>query len=169
MIIAAVNEHLTESKRLTNDATGDEVKSRLQDLSLEKQTTLYTKQLDVEIAQEASWAQIQQAMNEADARGETTRPRIAWMMAIVVTIFIFGYTVGMVMVIHGSLKADALPSWEQILVILAVPTALLRSYFGLRELGKQNRARVALGALPIGKSSMTESISTWLNNRNTKQ
>lgn len=164
MVIAAVNEHIPQSKHLPMTATGNEVNAVIQTLGFDKQNILYTKHLDLEIAQEASWAQIQMVMDGSDAKGDS---KIAWLIAASIIIFNLGYTVGMLMVINGSLKADSLPSWEQIFVILVVPTALLRSYLILREHGKQNRARVAMGVLPIVRPTIIESITTWLSNRNT--
>jgi len=152
LILGAVNAMLPEDRKLPVTATGHDMRNAVAALSSEQRSSLMEKELDVEIAEITSWADIQQAHAVADAAGSSTRPFIALMMAwCIVTVVAIFIVVWADAVIGG--KAELLKtlndSWPMILAVVGTPTALLRAYFGMRTSEKKARYSAAAGQ-PVG-------------------
>jgi len=152
--IKAVNVFLPEDKKLPETATGADVASAIATLPPDIQMQLYSKEIDLEITESNNHAAIVKAMAEADGPGNTTRPYIALMMAWCIVAQVVAVFLAIVMAAFDD-TAGILAlkdNWEFILVTLATPAALLRSYFGQRTEEKLGRYSVlGGGAVPERK------------------
>ena len=147
-IIAGVNALLPDDKKLPDNATGTHVKSAITSLSPEQQVVLMSKRYDVEIAEINSFANIQKALAEADATGNSTRPEVAVMMAEIICFSVISLisVLCVAMLKHDTDTLKALPGVTTWVVgILATPTALLYTYFGKRTKEKLGRYAIAGG------------------------
>ena len=148
VILGAINAMLPDDKKLPPTTTGAQMHQAVTDLTPESRASLMEKELDVEIAEINAWADIQDSMAKADAAGASTRPRIAVMMAQVVVFTVLAFvSVWVVAIYQEDLKTLEMinNSWGTILAVIATPTALLRSYFGMRTKEKQSRYAMASG------------------------
>ena len=154
-VINTINNFLPNNQKLTEHTTGDNALTAINSLSPDKKAELLSKQCDVEIVEAEQWTNVIESLSKADISGSSTRPQIAKMMAYMVcfTVLTLDSAIFYAIVTDKQeiLKAIA-DAWPLILAILGTPTALLRSYFGLRTQDKQMRANTALGvpALPTG-------------------
>lgn len=157
LILGAVNAMLPDDEKLSDSATGADIRNAVNQLAPEQRASLMEKQLDVEIAEIESWQGIQASLAQADAAGSSTRPYIAvlmaWCVILVISIFIciWGYAV----VKNHVLTLEALnDAWPMMTVLIATPTALLRSYFGMRTKEKTARYSAASGQPATGFNLM---------------
>jgi len=147
-ILGAINAFMPEDKKLPATATGAQMHQAVNDLTPESRASLMEKELEVEIQEIKSWEGIQASLAQADAAGASTRPRIAVMMAQVVVFTVLAFvSVWVVAIYQEDIKTLDLinSSWGTILAVIATPTALLRSYFGMRTKEKQSRYAAASG------------------------
>lgn len=145
-VVAAVNAFLPDSDKLSDSATGGEILAKYQGLSSDQRLQLESKQIDLQIADSNNWAKNVQSMADADAKGASTRPEIALMMAKCVCFSMIAMiTAVFVAVINkDSQMLTALGNtWPLVTAILATATALLRAYFGMRTKEKQARYAAA--------------------------
>lgn len=151
-IIDTVNK-LVGNDVLSPRSTGGEVSAAINQLPEAEQLQLLSREIDFEIAKVNSWTEIQLALNSADSVGNSTRPKIALLMAYVVLFSVVLLTLciayAFVMNVSTLIKAMG-DAWPLVLAILATPTALLRSYFGLRTTEKRARYSAAAGSSPPG-------------------
>ena len=78
LIVGAVNELLPNDKKLTANATGDDISSAISSLPPAQQATILSKEFDVSITQIKESNSTVRAMLESDANNpHTTRPYIA--------------------------------------------------------------------------------------------
>ena len=148
LILGAVNAMLPDDKKLPESATGNDIRNAVSQLTPEQQGSLMEKQLDVEIAEIKSWEGIQESLSKADQAGSSTRPAIAMMMAwcIVFVVALFTSVWGYAVVVDHSDTLETLgESWPMMLAVIGTPTALLRSYFGMRTKEKTTRYNAAAG------------------------
>lgn len=148
LILGAINAMLPDDEKLTESATGSDMRNAVNKLSPDQRASLMEKELEVEIADIKSWEGIQASLSKADATGASTRPYIAMMMAWVVTI-----EVAVIVLAWAYAVIDDRPlmiteindAWPMLLAIVATPTALLRAYFGMRTKEKTTRYNAAAG------------------------
>lgn len=146
LVIDLVNDFLPGGKKLPTDATGDQVSQAVQSLPPEQQMQLMSKELDVEIAEINSWAQVQGFLAEADKAGASTRPKISLMMAQIVGFVVIAFSSMWIVAIFRDqveMVQRLSDSWPLMLTVIATPTALLRAYFGMRSREKEDRYAVS--------------------------
>lgn len=148
LVIDSINAFLPEDKQLPEAATGDQAMSAIASLPPDQQAQVLSKQFDVEIAEINGWVQVVESLAKADATGASTRPEIALMMARVVCfaviVAISSWAVA-VLTNKENLLGNLNGSWPLVVAVLATPTALLRSYFGMRTDEKKSRYSAATG------------------------
>jgi hypothetical protein len=147
-VIDVVNGFLPKDKKLPNNATGEQVQSAIDTLGPEDKAALMSKELDVEMAEINGWSDVVGSLADADKTGNTTRPRIAIMMAWAVLLTVVVFLVGFIYAVVSSddrILQTISESWEVMGIVLATPTALLRGYFGLRTKEKTARYATATG------------------------
>ena len=148
LLIDSVNAFLPEDKKLPNDATGTQVSDAINTLPPDQRVLVLMKEYDVEIAEISSWTQVQSSLAEADKSGASTRPKIALMMAKIVSFVVVAYSSALIIAIildRVSMITSLSNTWPLMLAIIATPTLLLRAYFGMRSKEKENRYNVATG------------------------
>jgi len=145
-ILGAINAILPDDKKLPDSATGGDIRLAVQQLPPAQRASLMEKQLDVQIAEISAWEGIQASLAQADEAGSSTRPFIAlmmaWVVVVVVIIFVLVWAVAIATEDSNTLSALA-NSWQLMLAIIATPTVLLRSYFGMRTKEKMARYSAA--------------------------
>lgn len=146
VIIDLVNEFLPKDKKLPTDSTGAQVIEAANSLPPDKQAEIFSKELDVEIAEIQGWSNVMASLADADKSGNSTRPKIALMMAWVVSFTVIVFVSILAISIFRDMKemvANLSNSWELVLVMLGTPTALLRAYFAMRTKEKKSRYNIA--------------------------
>lgn len=145
-----INAVLPTDKQLPGTATGSEADAAIASLPPEQRQNVLEKQIDLDIQLDKGWTDRYVAMTQAD--GQSTRPRIAFMMAQVLSFEILAFTVW-AFVYPDEMSNSAL--WTVFLTLTGVPAGLLGKYFG--ELRKEQRNRQeTLGAAPA--VSMIQSL-----------
>ena len=150
LILELINGLLPKDKKLGNDATGDQAMGAIQTLPADQQAKLLSKELDVEIAEIGGWSSVMSSLAQADSTGNTTRPRIALMMAWMVCFEIGAFSTALLVVIlmdKTTMVTAIKDLWPLVLAMLATPLALLRAYFGMRMKEKKARYDMAAGKL----------------------
>ncbi|WP_321367884.1 hypothetical protein [uncultured Desulfuromusa sp.] len=132
--IELVNAFLPEDKKLPETATGGDVISAVDSLPAEQRASLFEKQIDLEIAQEEGWTDRYKAMCAAD--GQSTRPKIAYMMAQVLCFEILAFTVWC-FIYPEQMRNPVL--WTVFGTLTGVPAGVLTKYFGDLKKEQQNR------------------------------
>lgn len=147
--LAAVNAFLPDEDKLPVDATGQQITDKVASLPPDQRAQLMIREVDLQIAQEEGWTERYKAMVQAD--GQSTRPKIALMMAKILSAMLLGFVVllfyiaateGMSAIMDGSL-------WTIFAALTATPAGILGKYFG--ELRKEQGQR--LGFQPPGALS----------------
>ena len=160
-IIDTVNSFLPKDKQLPVDVTGDQINRVIDTLPPGQQAQLLSKEYDVEIVEINSWTQIQASLAEADKAGASTRPKVAVMMAEVVSFVIIFFT-SILMIAVANNQTDMVGRvtqlWPVILAFIGTPVALLRAYFALRTKEKKNRCSAAMGQ-PVQPNMLANIIS----------
>lgn len=147
-VIDVVNEFLDDGDQLPDDATGEQLREKIDKLPPSQKAEVLNKELDVQIEEIRSWTDIQQFLNQADASGASTRPKIALIMAWIVAFAIvaialpFGWAV---LENHNEAVKEIKDAWPFITALLGIPSMVLRSYFGLRTKEKKARYNLAQG------------------------
>lgn len=93
-------------------------------------------------AVEQNWGDIVETLSRVDCNGNSTRPMIAKWMAQIVGFAVIVFTSALAVSIFNDATETLKQlsnAWPLMLAILATPTALLRSYFGMRT--KEKKAR----------------------------
>ena len=155
LIVDVINEFMPEDKKLPKDATGEQARTAIESLPPEQAAQIFSKELDVEIAEIQEFTKVMTVLADADKTGASTRPEIALMMAkttcfaVITSVSIWAYSVIMNQIsMMGFLK----DSWPLLLSILGVPAALLRAYFGMRSKEKKARYDMAAHVEPQGNA-----------------
>lgn len=128
--------------------------SQIRELEANPVAAFELKKLSLEILEEENrheetidrnWGELIAQLSKADSTGSSTRPMIARMMAYMIGFAVIIFTTALAYAIFND-ATDTLKqlndSWPLMLAILATPTALLRSYFGMRT--KEKKARYQL-------------------------
>lgn len=150
LIAGAINAFLPDDKKISASNTGTEIGDAIDSLPAENRSMIYEKQIDLEIEEVKSFTQVMQALAQADSTGNTTRPKIALMMAWVVCYVAIGFST--IVMISILLKDDKTLSvvkdcWPLVLAIIGTPTSLLGYYFGKRSKDKERRYQMATGSV----------------------
>ena len=90
-ILGAVNMFLPDEKKLPKGSTGAQVNEAVESLLPAQKASLMEKEIDLEIEQEKGWTRRYEAMAKAD--GQSTRPKIALMMAKVFCGVLLGFMI----------------------------------------------------------------------------
>jgi len=155
LILGAVNALLPEDKKLPPSATGSQIVDAVESLPPEARASLMEKRIDLQIAQEEGWTDRYKAMTAADK--QSTRPKIALMMAQVTCFVILIFTVAIsVQIFTTGIEslASASGAWTVFATLLGIPSAVLAKYFG--ELRKEHSQR--LGVKDQGMNALLKSI-----------
>ena len=114
---------------------------KLRELSLEilKEENRHDEQT------EKNWSELISILNTSDATGNSTRPKIAMVMTYMMAFSVMIFSGALAYAIFTS-SIETIKqlndAWPLMLAIMATPTALLRSYFGMRT--KEKKARYDL-------------------------
>jgi len=155
LILGAVNALLPDDKKLPQDATGSQIADAVESLPPEQRASLMEKRIDLQIAREEGWTDRYKAMTAAD--GQSTRPRIALMMAwaVVSVIGLFTVAIAYQTAQNGlSGLSDAAEAWPLIAALLGIPSGLLGKYFGELRREQAQRLGVDKTGLVAGLSKM---------------
>lgn len=152
-IIAAVNLFLPDDEKLPEGSTGAQVKNAVEQLPPEQKASVMEKQIDLAIHEEDGWTERYKAMCSAD--GQSTRPRIALMMAKIFSATLLGFMViiAYAVVNEGFEVLNSPYVWQLFATLTGVPAALLGKYFG--ELRKEQGNRLAIN----GENKMRNPIN----------
>ncbi|ROR94952.1 hypothetical protein EDC56_3767 [Sinobacterium caligoides] len=159
--IGAINLLLPKEKQLPITATGDDASKAVSCLSDEQQAQLLQHEIDVEIKKIETWRDIQEAHSKADSTGQSTRPRIAYMMAwaVLLAVLPLCWTLAYAITSENDATITAInASWPFIAAAIGTPTLLLRAYFGMRTKEKTARYKAASGQTIDGLQSLTNLI-----------
>ncbi|MEC4724269.1 hypothetical protein HWQ46_01740 [Shewanella sp. D64] len=159
-ILSAVNAFLPSDSKLSDKATGPQIQTAINGLLPEQQNQLLMKQFDVEITEIKEHTNVINALGDVDKTGHSTRPAIAMMMAQIVAfsvvVLVSFLAVAMFNDDINTIKAIG-DNWPLVIAILGTPTALLRSYFGMRTKEKQQKYQAVSNTAP------TTGIASLLN------
>ncbi|MGS0691181.1 hypothetical protein [Shewanella sp. 30m-9] len=150
-ILTAVNAFLPDDKQLGDKATGSDIQQAVAQLPASVQAEVLTKEFDVEIVAAQEHTKVIQALGDVDKTGQSTRPAIAMMMAKIVA---FSVIVLISFLAVAMFNGDAAivsaigNNWVLVVAILGTPTALLRSYFGMRTKEKQQKYQAVSNTPP---------------------
>lgn len=138
-IVGAVNLFLDDDDKLPEGATGEQLKQKIEKLSPEAQASLFEKEIALEIAREEGWTERYKAMCSSD--GQSTRPKIALMMAKIFSACLLGFLV----IIAYAVAKDGMEVlnqpylWTVFATLTATPAGVLMKYFGELRREQSNR------------------------------
>lgn len=150
-ILTAVNAFLPDDKKLGDAATGSDIQQAVASLPAEVQAQVLTKEFDVEITAIKEHTNVIQALGDVDKTGNSTRPAIAMMMAKIVAFAVIVLISILAVAVYNSDNETVVAlgdNWPLIVAILGTPTALLRSYFGMRTKEKQQKYQAVSNTPP---------------------
>lgn len=167
-VLDLVNAAAPNLPALTDSATGTEIQKRVDSLPEADRAELLTKELDVEIVEIQETNETLRTMLTSDAvNPHSTRPLIA----LIMTWYIVGLGTAIVGIwAYGVIagKADIVDAvtggWPMVVVLLGIPGALLKGYFGLLAHEQGNKLAAANGQ-PIRALSGVLKIAGKLLNR----
>ena len=149
LIVGAVNELLPNDKKLTANATGDDISSAISSLPPAQQATILSKEFDVSITQIKESNSTVRAMLESDANNpHTTRPYIAkgafhiiaFVIVAVVSVWSHGVLTG-----DAKIVASVMSGWPFVLAVIGPLVTLLWAYFGVLKSEHKNKLDAAGG------------------------
>lgn len=150
-LIAIANKYLPEEAQLdVNTATGEQLMSARESLPPAARVEIDHIAASVTIAKEEGWTERYKAQCVAD--GQSTRPKIAYLMAWMLAIpyVLIGLAMGWAIY---SKQVDLADMWPTLLAYLSVPMGILNKYFGELRKEQSNRLEVKPASLlgSIGK------------------
>ncbi|NQY62646.1 MAG: hypothetical protein HRT38_02795 [Alteromonadaceae bacterium] len=162
-IVNVVNGFLPDEKKLPTTATGSDIQTVISTLPPNQKSTLLEKQFDVELAEIEAHTNVTIALGDVDKTGSSTRPFVALLMAWVVA---FAIVVLISMLAFAIKQSDSETikavgdSWPLVTAMLAIPSALLRAYFGMRTKEKQQKYQ-AVSNQQTPASGLTSLLKIW--------
>jgi len=141
-VVAAVNAVLPPEQQLPENASGGQILTAVDSLPPDQRASLMEREIDLQIEQEHGWTDRYKAMAEAD--GQSTRPRIALMMA---RLFV-AETAAFVVLLGWGAYQDGVAAlnqpylWTVFTALTALPAGLLGKYFGELRREQANRLGV---------------------------
>lgn len=151
--VSVVNAFLPEGKRLLDDAAPEAVEAAYGTLTPEQQE-LAARQIDLELAEVQAGTDKLEAMVAVESAHSNTRPRIAWLMALIIAFqSLLLFLALFIAALDGKDATIAAlgETWPFILATMATPAAVVRAYFGMRSREKQARYAAATSQ-PIGQA-----------------
>lgn len=150
-IVSMLNGVLGDDNQLPADATGVQAQNAIATLSTADKASVLNKQYDVEIEEIRAHRDIKLAMENVDATGNSTRPKIALDMSrivcfsVIATVSLYCYAVAvgdkeMIEAITGG--------WGFVLAVISIPAGIVNSYFNKRTKEKQQKYEIAGGVKP---------------------
>ena len=136
-LIPVINKLLPADAQLTDDASGDDMMKAYTGLSSADRVEVDRIAASIEIQTVKSQAEVMVAQAAAD--GQSTRPKIAWAMAQVLSFEIIAFTV-MCIINPDQMKNTIL--WTVFATLVATPTTILLKYFGDLRKEQGNRCGV---------------------------
>jgi hypothetical protein len=152
-ILSAVNAFLPAGKKLPATATGADIHNVIQQLSPEQRASLMEKEIDFKIAEEEGWTERYTAMCAGDS--QSTRPKIALMMAYVTCFVILLFTIAIsAQIFTDGLNslADSAQAWTVFATLLGIPSSVLAKYFGELRKEQANRLGATNGLATLVKA-----------------
>jgi hypothetical protein len=151
LAIKAVNSFLPDDKKLPETATGADVSAAVDTLTPDDRAEVLKMEIQLEIAREEGGTERYVAMVGAD--GQSTRPRIALMMAWCVVMAIAG---AMLILAYGVYR-DGLVGLDNatialagcFAVVTAIPARVLTRYYGELRREQENRLGIEAPTNPI--------------------
>lgn len=149
-IVDIVNEFLPADKKLTNDATGSDIRSAVDSLPADKRADLLAREFDVDITQIQETNSTLRTMLESDARSpHSTRPKIAlgsfylvaFVSVLVVLIWSYAVVTGNV-----DMVKTVTDGWAWLSVLIAPFVGFLANYFGVLKSEHRDRLNATIGA-----------------------
>ncbi|MCH9735883.1 MAG: hypothetical protein K0U78_15245 [Actinomycetia bacterium] len=158
-VLGAVNMFLPDDKKLPEDSTGEQVKSTVDKLPPEQKASLMEKEIDLEIAREEGWTERYKAMCKYD--GQSTRPKIALMMAKVFCGVLLGFLIIIAYAVaqEGMAVLNQPYLWTIFATLTATPAGLLGKYFG--ELRKEQANRLSVSNPISNKNPISNLFSIF--------
>lgn len=154
-LVKLLNNYIDDAEnKLTTESTGSDAIKAVKAMPSESMLQLMSLNLNVELALDNNWLEMQTMLNASDDKGKSTRPIAAILMAVSVFIFVCSYSVAMVII---ALNDSTLPAWMELTAAVGVPSLVLTAYFGKRTLDKANRINASLGLPP--KTSLTDLLA----------
>ena len=144
--IAAINALLPGDKQLPATATGNQITAAAQDLTPEQRTQLEQSNIEADVQHDHDWTQRFQAMQSGTQGWAWVRPLIVLMFAAQVEIIITLYAFA---IFNAALNnqtqtiSSLTAAWVAVAGAIALPIAIIRSWFGFREQSKHRMAQMA--------------------------
>lgn len=151
-IVSAVNAFLPDSKKLPENAKGEEILSAIDQLPEDKKAQLLEKQINLEVVREENWTERYVAMVKADS--QSTRPKIALIMAwlVVIESIVFISFLSYSVYTSGISSLNQPYLWTVFGVLTGIPSGILGKYFG--ELRREQANRLGI--------QNTNPVLSWL-------
>lgn len=145
-IIADINAVLPAEKQLTTEATGPELTAALDELSPADRLALLNREYDFRLAELDQETDVTQILANADIKGKTLRPSIAFLMAVVLIVNVeaYGY------LLYQKALGGADVTWDQLSIVIGVPFAIVISYFGFLKNERTRIFEMVLNRTPAG-------------------
>lgn len=142
-ILSTVNALLPGDKKLSENATGDDIHAAIMALPPEQQGEVLQKEFDVEITRIQESHATARAMLEAEANSKhTTRPMIAmgaFCVVAIISILIVGAWVKAVLWSDEAVVKEIVAGWPWVLAVLSPFIGWLNHYFGILKTEHKNR------------------------------
>lgn len=145
-IIADINAVLPAEKQITPEATGTDIQAAIADLPTEERLALLNREYDFRMAELDQETDVTQILANADIKGKTLRPSIAFLMAVVLIVNVeaYGY------LLYQKALAGADVTWDQLSIVIGVPFAIVISYFGFLKNERTRIFEMVLNRTPAG-------------------
>ena len=145
-IIADLNAVLPETQQLTVDSTGLDIQTAIQSLPPELRLPLLQREYDLRQAELDQETDVTQILANADIKGKTLRPSIAFLMAVmlIVNVEVYGY------LLYQKALSGTEIGWDQLMIVIGVPFAIVISYFGFLKNERTRIFEMVLNRTPAG-------------------
>lgn len=147
-----INEALPSGKKLSETATGADAEKAIESLHPDQKAALLIKKLDVKIAEIKGWTNVVAALAEVDKTGNSTRPKIAKDMSILIG-FSVVVTLGPIAYAIVTGKSEVIDSisqaWPLIAAVIGIPAGIVNSYFGKRTKEKAQKYEATTNTPPV--------------------
>ena len=149
LIIAGINGFLPGDKQLPENATGEQAKSAIDELSPELRASVLEKQYDVKIEHiKQSYGALNTMLSANEESKHTTRPKIAYQafqvvgFSTITVVFAWAYAVVTKDTEMISMIKD---SWMFVFAVIAPLVTVLHAYFGVLTNESKDRLNAAQG------------------------
>ena len=150
-VLAAVNLVLGANEQLSDGSTISDIDTAVANMQPEQKASLLEKEIDFKIAQEEGWTERYTTMAKVD--GQSTRPKIAMIMAYLLTTESLGLMA--FLYLNPTAVSDS-NTWTVFAALTAVPAGVLGKYFG--DLKREQHARIG-----YNQTSLVSGIKNLFN------